>query len=43
MTYLKDYSAQFDPAFVLLLIPGIERLTSLVITIIYRRIKDYPF
>lgn len=43
MTYLKDYSVQFDPAFVLLLMPDIERLTGLVIVIIHRRIKDYPF
>ncbi|MFN3354807.1 MAG: hypothetical protein ACK418_02140 [Pseudomonas sp.] len=43
MTDLKDHFTHFDPAFVLLVMPDVERITGLASTIIYRRIKDGPF
>ncbi|WP_123362490.1 AlpA family phage regulatory protein [Pseudomonas chlororaphis] len=43
MTDLKDHSTQFDPAFVLIRLPDVERITGLASATIYRRIKDDPF
>lgn len=43
MTDLKDHSTQFDPAFVLIRLPDVEKITGLASATIYRRIKDDPF
>ncbi|WP_231139249.1 helix-turn-helix transcriptional regulator [Pseudomonas fluorescens] len=43
MTDLNDHSRQFDPAFVLIRLPDVEKITGLASTTIYRRIKDDPF
>ncbi|WP_054922476.1 helix-turn-helix transcriptional regulator [Pseudomonas fluorescens] len=42
MTDLNDRSPQFDPAFVLIRLPDVERITGLASATIYRRIKDDP-
>ncbi|WP_434703118.1 AlpA family phage regulatory protein [Pseudomonas sp. Z1-12] len=42
MTDLNAHSTQFDPAFVLIRLADVERITGLASSTIYRRIKDDP-
>ena len=42
MTNLNDHSTKYDPAFVLIRLPDVERITGLASATIYRRIKDDP-
>lgn len=42
MNDVNDHSTKFDPAFVLIRLHDVEKITGLASTTIYRRIKNDP-